>query len=300
MITWENYEEYMVMHADGELSPEQEQALMSFLYEHPDLQGDLTAFTMTKMVPDATETYALKDRLLRPETVAKPVVMALPLWRKYAVAAAVVALLAVPGYRYLMQPSVTNMQEYGSVAAVNTGTATPVAGSNTPVTTAPAPSVAVAVKDEAAKSPAMAAVATLPATSNRPVRTTRSVKAVRVGTTNVPRTTADSKVLAVATIDISPLEAVAARSIEITEKKFVPAVTNAQPLAIEYTESDDESVAAGSLLDKVPMSDTRRNGMKSFAADVATGYSKVSNVTQEIAQASLSFKIGKKHLKLSF
>ena len=299
MITWENYEEYMVMHADGELSPEQEQALMSFLYEHPDLQGDLTAFTMTKMVPDATETYALKDTLLRPEAAAKPVVMAFPQWRRYAVAAAVVALLAVPGYKYMMQPSVTNMQEYGTVAAVHTGNTTSAARNNTPATTAPATSVAGEVKDIATKSPAIAAVATLPAANSRPVRATRSAKAVRVGTSNTSRAT-DSKVLAVATTDISPLEAVAAHTIEISEKKFVPAVTNTQPLAIEYTESDEESVAAGSLLDKVPMSDTRRNGMKSFAADVATGYSRVSNVTQEIAQASLSFKIGKKHLKLSF
>ncbi len=299
MITWENYEEYMVMHADGELLPEQEQALMSFLYEHPDLQAELTAFTMTKMVPDTTETYALKDTLLRPETAAKPVVMALPLWRRYAVAAAVVAMLAVPGYRYMMQPSVTNGQEYGAVA-VNTGKTLPVAGNNNPATVATATSAAEQVTHVGANSPAVAAVATLPAAQSRPVRATRTTKAVRVGTTNTPRTTADSRVLAIAATDISPLEVVATQPIKISEKNFVPVVTNTLPLAIEYTESNDESVAAGSLLDKVPMSDTRRNGMKSFVADVATGYSRVSNVTQEIAQASLSFKIGKKQLKVSF
>lgn len=303
MITWENYEEYMVMHADGELSPEQEQALMSFLYEHPDLQADLTAFTMTKMVPDTTETYALKDALLRPEIASKPVVMAFPLWRRYAVAAAVVAMLAVPGYRYMMQPTAGDMQGHNMIAdATMPGTIA------VPVQSAPAvtvPVLPVQEKSVATQSPVIAAVATLPAAGSRPVRGTRTAKSVGVGATVAYYVPADNNAGSsiegvVAAETISPLAVVAVHPIETEEKKFVAVVTNTLPLAIEYTESDNESNTVGTLLDKLPMSDTRRNGMKSFAAEVATGYSRVTNVTQEIAQAGIAFRIGKKQLKLSF
>ena len=58
MITWENYEEYIMMHADGELTPAEENALMAFVNEHPELKKELAAYELTRMTPDTTQEFA--------------------------------------------------------------------------------------------------------------------------------------------------------------------------------------------------------------------------------------------------
>ena len=127
MITRENYEEYMMMHADGELSPAQEQELMSFLYEHPELQHELTAFSMAKLIPDDKLVYTRKVSLLKPEGGVKVVPFA-P-WKRYAIAAGVAAVLMLGGYRLLNTtdtdtPAIaTTTPAAESVPTVNTGIA---------------------------------------------------------------------------------------------------------------------------------------------------------------------------------
>ena len=51
MISLENYEEYMILHADGELQPAEEQELMAFLDAHPELKAEMTAYDLTRLSP---------------------------------------------------------------------------------------------------------------------------------------------------------------------------------------------------------------------------------------------------------
>lgn len=290
MITWENYEEYMVMHADGELDPAQEQALMSFLYEHPELQGELTAFTMTKMVPDAHETYARKASLLKPEPVIAPAtteqtkVIALPVWRRYAVAAGIAALLLASGY---------------GVNVSNNGTETGEIVANTPpAATLPAtppasvsPSQQVAVTDEV--KPATEVVAT----TTRAKQTMTNSKASR---STKPTNNRVPVEYAYAHAVIDPVAAAGIKEFAAEQKNIAPAVTNVPALAIQYREDDTETATAESFIDKLPVADTKKDGMKSLANDAADQYSKVNAIKKEIENANVTVSIKNKKLIFSF
>jgi len=86
MVTWENYEEYMLLYADNELNEAELKALMAFVEEHPELKKELNAYAATKLVPDEELVFGNKDILLKKggsDTIA------LNRWYYYAAAAAV-------------------------------------------------------------------------------------------------------------------------------------------------------------------------------------------------------------------
>ena len=87
MVNMENYEEYMVLYADCELSAEEEKALLDFVRQHPELEVDLKAYAATKLQPDMEQVFAGKESLLKTEPVVKSI------WidrRMYAAAASIV------------------------------------------------------------------------------------------------------------------------------------------------------------------------------------------------------------------
>jgi len=97
MISLENYEEYMILHADGELQPAEEQELMAFLDAHPELKAEMTAYDLTRLSPDENIIYPEKEALLKKETKRTII---LPHWRKYAIAAGIAALMCISFFTY--------------------------------------------------------------------------------------------------------------------------------------------------------------------------------------------------------
>jgi hypothetical protein len=92
MVNMTNYEEYMLLYADRELKPEEEQALLAFVTAHPELKAELEAYAATRMQPDEAIVYEGKDSLLK---TAEPVRrIGLGNWKMY-MAAACVLLVAV-------------------------------------------------------------------------------------------------------------------------------------------------------------------------------------------------------------
>lgn len=88
MVNLENYEEYMMMYADGELNEVATKALMDFVAANPELAKELEAYSATKLVPDTTMVYANKDQLMKaPPTGGRTIGMRT--WWMYAAAAAV-------------------------------------------------------------------------------------------------------------------------------------------------------------------------------------------------------------------
>lgn len=65
MVTWENYEEYMMMAADGELGETELQALHAFVAQHPELKQELAAYMATQLVPDTELVYENKESLMK-------------------------------------------------------------------------------------------------------------------------------------------------------------------------------------------------------------------------------------------
>ncbi len=91
MITLDNYEEYMMMYADGELQPQEEQALQAFLALHPQLQREMDLYQSAKLVPDVSQVYSQKDGLLKP--IAESKIIAIPRFRAYGIAAGIAAII---------------------------------------------------------------------------------------------------------------------------------------------------------------------------------------------------------------
>ncbi|MBS1772682.1 MAG: hypothetical protein JST82_07475 [Bacteroidetes bacterium] len=96
MVNKENYEEYMLLYADGELSEAETKALLAFVDEHPELKSELEAYNATRLVPDTTMVYEHKEQLMKSSGGGRTI--ALGNWWMYA-AAACVLLFAVMIFR---------------------------------------------------------------------------------------------------------------------------------------------------------------------------------------------------------
>ena len=97
MVTWENYEEYLMMQADGELSPAEAQELQAFVTLHPELRKEMAAYELTKFAPDTAQLYGDKQSLLKP--VGDVRMFVIPNWVKYGIAAGLLLLVAVGLFR---------------------------------------------------------------------------------------------------------------------------------------------------------------------------------------------------------
>lgn len=102
MVNMENYEEYMLLEADGELGDAERKALYAFLEQHPELGKEMEMYLSTKLVPDTKMVFAHKEQLLKKQggsTIAFG-----GRWM-YAAAACVAALIAVMIWK--REPSAT-------------------------------------------------------------------------------------------------------------------------------------------------------------------------------------------------
>src|SRR5688572_29614615 len=65
MVNMENYEEYMLLEADGELNETERKALYTFLEQHPELKKEMDAYMSTRLIPDEQLVYEHKEELLK-------------------------------------------------------------------------------------------------------------------------------------------------------------------------------------------------------------------------------------------
>lgn len=98
MVTWENYEEYMLLYADRELSDVQQQQLMEFVALHPELQQELDMYDATRMVPDTDVVYTDKESLLQPLPVKRSISLR-QIW-VYSAAACVLLLASIGIFKW--------------------------------------------------------------------------------------------------------------------------------------------------------------------------------------------------------
>lgn len=67
MINRNNYEEYLLMFIDGELSPAEAKAVEAFIQANPDLKDELELLQQTVLQPEESITFSGKDLLYRKE-----------------------------------------------------------------------------------------------------------------------------------------------------------------------------------------------------------------------------------------
>lgn len=92
MVTWENYEEYLMLYVDGELGRDEQKALLDFANQHPEVQDELKLYQSTVLIPDMTQVFAGKEQLARKEPAK---VIVLGQWVRYGVAAGIILLLGL-------------------------------------------------------------------------------------------------------------------------------------------------------------------------------------------------------------
>lgn len=291
MITWDNYEEYMMMHADGELKPAEEQELMNFVFEHPELQNELAAFSMTKMIPDTTQTYAHKTTLIKPVPTSK--IIPFGKWKRSAIAAGVAALVSLSIYKLTVQPNNTTdvaglNNPKNTTTNSNTNNNTLPTDNEPPATTLPVNtpnSAAVASYDVATKpSASKVANATIQKQLTKQVEEEKNTDMGGMATYTITKNAIDK---------IEPTLS----SLPKEEKKyFSVAVTNVPDVAIYI----DNGQTTQSFLDKLPIDELKKEGMVNVASALASGYDKVNAIRHSLSETSISLKLQNKKLTVSF
>lgn len=92
MVNMENYEEYMLLEADGELTEAEQKALHAFMDQHPELKNEMDLFMAVKLEPDASLVYEAKNDLLKTMPGPGKRTIGLGAWWTYGAVAACIAL----------------------------------------------------------------------------------------------------------------------------------------------------------------------------------------------------------------
>ncbi len=289
MITMENYEEYMMMHADGELQPHEAQALQAFLSANPQLQGEMDIYSSIRLAPDHTQVYEHKQALLKPESKA----IAFPAYRTWAMAAGVAAILAIG--------AVVALRDGGSNSTTNqVASVTPAPTEHTQPITTPSAIPAAVTKDAAvaaAEKHADANVVTTAkhATSNAVGNSNTTVKQQVKNSNNN-----NNDVLVATTRPRTELQNIQAAEMQQlpvgqTQPATLPLAAT-QELAINTTPEQTEN-----WFDKLPLDDEKKKNINNVASAVANGCEKISAFKKtSLEKIGFSMRVEKKKLIVSF
>jgi len=265
MVTMENYEEYLLLHADGELSEAEEKALAAFMTEHPELRREMELYMATKVLPDAGMVYEGKEQLLK-----KPArVIAFGQWRSVAAAASIAALAVLAIWKW-QQPNTTNI----NIVQVNNIN-----------TTAPKDTFTGKLQVNDNK---IADVSPEPKDVKKPAPSLQiEPKAPHYVPVKAPRKAAQE---ALASIEVMPVKQLPLMVVTATPKKVDAAipVLSSQPLA-ETNESEGDNA----LLARLPI---KQEGVTAIADAVNNKLEKVKNIKDNIKNTDLSVRLWNKEL----
>lgn len=269
MVTWDNYEEYLMLQADGELNEAGEQELQQFIVQHPELADELALYQNIRLQPDTTLVLPNKELLLKEEP--KPRRIALNGWWSYGAAASVVIALILF--------SLFRKQDNKTATLAKATHTAPVANqAQSPAT----------LTQQAATQQAVARNNTK--TITNPIHHQPPKPAHHHYTPTQPTITTDD----IATISAAPLKPLSLpagpQPVLATVK---PAHTTIPPTpeTTEQTNNDNQS-----LLALLPLEDSKKQGLETVKNVVTTSITEVKNFQENIRQADISFKIKGKQL----
>lgn len=289
MVTMDNYEEYMIMHADGELQPQEEQALMDFLAAHPQLQGEMDIYSSIRLEPDTNVVFAAKDKLLKP--VAETKVIPMPWYRNYAVAAGVAAAIVIVAVAMMHNGNNNAVEDAGSQLAANK----PAAHSNMPqnaatVTAAPATATTTPLQQEAT-----------PANGTPAQPVTQAGQGHYVAAHKDPKPhTADN---AVVNNSNRHMQAALVEMRQGEYKVLDVATTGPEPLAIASATLPAIETAPETKetwFDKLPLDEQKKKNINNVATAIANGCEKISSLKDNASRIGFSMRLEKKNLIVSF
>lgn len=301
MITMDNYEEYMIMHADGELQPHEEQALMEFLAANPQLQGEMDIYSSICLVPDTAVVFEGKEKLLKP--VAAPKIIPMPWYRSnYAVAAGVAAVVVLAAALMLRSNNAGTIAESNQLAA-NVPAANQTVNSKTPQATGAQPT-----NNTATSTPD--AVENTKQTSNSAVQPAATVKqnnyiaahtaAPKHGhSDNGNATTTNNQGQNLATtksIDLVEMKQGGYKALPVEAAKTGSMdMASVDMPAIETAAEEKET-----WFDKLPIDERKKKNLSNVATAIASGCEKISTLKDNAGKFGFSMRVEKKNLIVSF
>lgn len=282
MVNLENYEEYMMMYADGELNEAETKALMDFVAANPELAKELEAYSATKLVPDTTMVYANKDQLMKaPPAGGRTIGMRT--WWMYAAAAAVLLF------------AVTIFRQGGDTPD------SPAVASNTPASTQPVstqPTQTSVIENKTEKD------------SNREELHSNPVSPVNHENNIANAKSKKQKVKTV--IEEQPKEEIRIAKEEKTipapqQPAYKPENEPVQQVIAQQTEKPNKAEEANEtteelnqpqkqrrrLIDLLPISKNKKEGASMIASAVTK---RVENVTDNLKDTDIKLKIGNKEI----
>lgn len=263
MVNMENYEEYLLLHADGELSEADEKALDAFLDEHPELRHEQELYMTTKLPADTNMVYEGKEQLLK-----KPGrVMVLKQWRSYAAAAGIVlAMVLVWKWQRPGQTTINIVQVNNSKTIITAPTDTVTRKQKTEED-----HIASTGTREHIKEP------------HPPLQTNpKTHHYVNLKQENLPETEA------LATLDVLPVKAMPEAPVPVAPKAISVEVPRVQLPAPEAKEN-----VSGALLARLPV---KEESIGTLASAVNDKLEKVRNIKDNIKNTDLSVRLGNREL----
>lgn len=283
-VNWENYEEYMLLDADGELNAEDQRALYAFVDEHPELRKELDAYKATKMLPDLGIVFKDKGSLIKPERKT----IAFNPGMRYALAAGLAAILIIAGLKWFNAP-----EESTSVVASNNninGVSQPVK-IKTPKDTEELhskPTAPIAIENKIPKT-------VVAANTNR-----KKVEKMPLSNQPAPQQIAyqkeEQKLPA-------PEQPKLVEPLPVTKAPMPEPVTSI--VTAEQVQKETPTVSAPVEVNKkedkkflawLPVSEEKKQGVNELTAAVGDKIEKIKNIKNKLKDSDVSIRIGKKEL----
>lgn len=287
MITLENYEEYMMMHADGELQPHEEVALQAFLNNNPSLKAEMALYESARLTPDHSLVYAQKESLMKP--LAEKKVIALPRFRTYAIAAGVAALIVCTVFA--LRQGNEGTQDLPPVA-----TTAPADHAKSTITNNPKEALAV----NTPSTPANDTHSQIQAPKQEKTTNTLPNNNNTTGIAKAKETQNSYEGLATAT-----RQQVIMNSMEVNDMKSLP-TEKTPPAALalvavpEYELPQIEAEEKGSWIDRLPLEERKKKNLANVAMAVANKCEQISEFKENITKKHVSLRVEHKNLIVSF
>lgn len=282
MVNLENYEEYMMMYADGELNEAETKALMDFVAANPGLAKELEAYSATKLVPDTTMVYANKDQLMKaPPAGGRTIGMRT--WWMYAAAAAVLLF------------AVTIFRQGGDTPD------SPAVASNTPASTQPVstqPTQTPVIENKTEKDSNREELHSNPVGPVNHENNIANAKSKKQKVKTVVEEQQKEEIRIAKEEKTIPAPQQPAYKTENEPVQQVIAQQTEKPNKVEETNETTEEINQPQkqrrrLIDLLPISKNKKEGASMIASAVTK---RVENVTENLKDTDIKFKIGNKEI----
>lgn len=279
MVNLENYEEYLLLEADGELNEAEQEALYAFLDEHPELKKELDIYKSVHLVPDNDIVFENKEQLMKREGGGM-IINFRTRWA-YAAAAAVFIFLFIGIYNY-------NQQSPNTTIADNNA---PVMPDTEKLNNPPVP--VVNPKEKELHSKPENPIVFKEKEKQTPVHTKTHEEPIKQQPIPIqePKTENIAEVKLKEVIPQLPIYEAPQEPIEPKQELIAvkttiePIIDEVEPVKTSQTPSQWEHIK-----------DERLLGLNDFSATVSNKVEQVRELKDKIKDSEITFKLGKKEL----